>query len=107
MRPARSACSWITRRWPRSLLASSFCSSRNSESPAIEVSGLLSSWATPDTSCPTAASFSLWMSCDSICCWSVTSSTSTTTLASCSGLGMRAAFTRNVRPSGAERSTSG
>src|SRR3989442_1773832 len=78
IRPARSACSWITCRWSRSLGPNSCCSSRNSASPAIEVSGLFSSCATPDTSWPTAASFSLWMSCASIACWSVTSSTSTT-----------------------------
>src|ERR1041385_1373126 len=82
IRPARSACSWMTCRWPRSFLPSSFCSSRNSDRPAIEVSGLLSSCATPETSWPTAASFSLCTSCVSRTCCSVPSSTITTTLCS-------------------------
>src|SRR5690349_4079113 len=105
--PRAIGCSWITRRWPRSLVGSSFCSSRNSDRPAIDVSGLLSSWATPDTSCPTAASFSLWIRCDSRACWSVTSSTSTTTLWSYAGAGMCAVVTRIVRFSVVERSTMG
>src|SRR6266566_2812857 len=97
----------MTWRWPRSFLPSSFCSSRNSESPAIDVSGLFSSCATPDTSCPTAASFSLCTSCVSSACCSVTSSTMTTTLCSVAAPGMRAALTRTARFSRSERATSG
>src|SRR5207245_938616 len=106
IRPARSACSWITCRWSRSLGPSSCCSSRNSASPAIEVSGLFSSCATPDTSWPTAASFSLWMSCASIACWSVTSSTSTTRPRPGPAPPIGAALRRRVRRRRSERATS-
>ena len=79
MRPARSAWSWMTRRCSR---GKSGCGSRSSSSsvrPAIEVSGLLSSCATPETSWPIEAILSFWMSWASRIRCSVTSSTRMTT----------------------------
>ena len=97
IRPARSACSWMTPRCSRASAGTRSCSSSSSDSPAIEVSGLFSSCATPDTSWPTAAIFSFWISWASSARWSVTSSTITTTDAvpSCAGRGAPAS--RSVR----------
>jgi len=53
---------WI---FSRSRFTRSLQSARisNCENPITPVSGLFSSWATPDTSSPSAESFSAWISC--------------------------------------------
>ena len=98
MRPARSAWSWMTRRCSRGKSGGSSRSSSSSVSPAIEVSGLLSSCATPDTSWPIEAILSFWMSWASSVRCSVTSSTSITTGPGPARSANGAAASRSTRP---------
>src|SRR6266852_4215764 len=58
----RWASSRITCRSLRALPGTSGFSISRSENPMMAVRGLLTSWATPETNCPTAAIFSVCMS---------------------------------------------
>src|SRR5882762_1207293 len=60
----RCASCRITRRSRRALSGSSGFSIKRSVNPRMAVRGLLTSWATPETNCPTAAIFSACMSLD-------------------------------------------
>ena len=88
----RCASCRITRRSLRALSGSSGFSISRSAKPRIAVSGLLTSCATPETSCPTAAIFSACISLDCRLAASVTSVITTTMLVTCdcsSRMGLR------------------